>query len=331
MRAGGELAGEPFEITQAVFRNGTLTLQEGEGESWERELTIFLFLNDDESLDRRTLRVETDDRFRVPTVHVALASRGESAGEGEAFEHDYSMRLQFARVEDGQVNTRLYLSLPDAQRSWVAGYFKTEIPIDDDGEMSLTEILDDSPAIPEPSPSPLEELEAIRGRANVDEMTDEEFQQAIGLDPNADALTTISAFPQPYKGLAFAASALTVFAWFWMVVVAFREHWGWGLLMFLPILGPLVFLIARFGTAWKPVFAYGFSSVLLLIVTFLGGFNLARQTIEQWEAEAAAAQEPATFSSVLPDPAPEPRENGRIEGAERRQQQLETFGRPVGD
>jgi len=63
----------------------------------------------------------------LPHIHFRYKTEGKRSIGVEGYSSGYAMRLQFGKVKDGKVPGKIYLCLPDDQKSYVAGSFVAEI------------------------------------------------------------------------------------------------------------------------------------------------------------------------------------------------------------
>lgn len=121
--ASGKIHGQDFVVEEAKLENGILTLRQGKDFFPERALTIFLFLKKGEKLEGRTYHISKDHGFGAPHVHMKWREAGSKVPQTKIFMKDYAMRLHFDRKQNGAVPGRVFVSLPDELRSFVAGTF----------------------------------------------------------------------------------------------------------------------------------------------------------------------------------------------------------------
>jgi tetratricopeptide (TPR) repeat protein len=125
--ASGKLHGRDFTVENAKIENGILSLRQGEDFFADNEVMIFLFLKEGETLDGKTYNVSSDHGFGVPHIHMKWRPEGKDLPETEMFMKDYAMRLELGKRGDEVLPGKIYLSLPDDLKSFVAGTFKADI------------------------------------------------------------------------------------------------------------------------------------------------------------------------------------------------------------
>lgn len=129
--AAGEIHGKDFVCRQAVFlQNGVLALRSGHG--WQAMISanVFISTNDFFPHAARTL---SDRSFEAGTNHAGFApSVTLSWREGdmrviEMFTNNFAMKLEFGNLSGDRLPGKIYLCLPDAMKSYVAGSFTAEV------------------------------------------------------------------------------------------------------------------------------------------------------------------------------------------------------------
>jgi hypothetical protein len=120
----GKLLGGEFKVDNAKLEPnlGMLTLEKGNADA---EIKIFLGIKRDEKLDDKSYKFSAKGASgeRRPHIHVA---RKDAAGGGptlKAFVDGYAMLLEFGKEKDGKVPGKIYLCLPDDDKSAIAGTF----------------------------------------------------------------------------------------------------------------------------------------------------------------------------------------------------------------
>ena len=126
----GTLGGEPFVATRGEYSEfvKVLTLGQGEGFFPEREVKVFLFLKDEEQPDGKDWHIPGEDGAApVPYVQMGRMEGEESSPTYRMFTEDYALRLQFGRRAEERLPGKIYLCLPDEDKSVVAGTFSVTL------------------------------------------------------------------------------------------------------------------------------------------------------------------------------------------------------------
>ena len=121
--AKGKIHGENFTIDAAKIQSGILTLRQGKDFFPDRSLKIFLFLKKDEDPQGKSFNITKDKGFGSPHIHMSWKVEGKDVPETKIYMKDYAMRLDFGKRQKGGLPGKIYLSLPDDFKSYVAGSF----------------------------------------------------------------------------------------------------------------------------------------------------------------------------------------------------------------
>lgn len=124
-RAVGSIHGSGFYCERATLRGGELNLRQGA--SWPPDLgvTISLFANQGEELSGKTIEI-TAEREKSPAVRLRWKdAQGKQVTSKIA--GGYALRLVFGQAANGRMPGKLYLALPDDEKSFVGGTFDAEI------------------------------------------------------------------------------------------------------------------------------------------------------------------------------------------------------------
>ena len=84
---------------------------------------IFLFLKEGESPEGKSYNITRTSGFGSPHVHLKWKPEGSKTPESEVFMKDYAMRLDFGSIQNDKLPGKIYLCVPDAHKSVVAGTF----------------------------------------------------------------------------------------------------------------------------------------------------------------------------------------------------------------
>jgi hypothetical protein len=125
--AVGSIHSNGFYCERSTLQGGTLTLRQGK--SWPPDVgvTIQLVAKQGEELSGKTVEIPADRPPPVP--HVILRWKDE---QREPITHNvnnggYALKVIFGDAANGRMPGKLYLSLPDDEKSFVAGTFDAEI------------------------------------------------------------------------------------------------------------------------------------------------------------------------------------------------------------
>ncbi len=131
-KANGTISGAGFVVESArVDPVGTaqvLSLRQGSGASADREILVYLHLNAGETLAGHTWSVSKEMKGAgVPSVLKRWKTDPKYAPRQLSFATGYAMKLELGPMGDGMIPGKIFLALPDAEQSVVAGAFKAAI------------------------------------------------------------------------------------------------------------------------------------------------------------------------------------------------------------
>jgi Domain of unknown function (DUF4190) len=115
----GKLHGSDFTLKTASFRNGDLKLSDGNG-------TLLDVYRLDKDIEGQRYEIQSFDNDNTnPRVKITW-NEGDVA-QTTTFSKGYGMKLQFDQAMNRTISGRIYLCLPDASKSYVAGTFKVRL------------------------------------------------------------------------------------------------------------------------------------------------------------------------------------------------------------
>lgn len=121
--AAGRLQGKPFTPDRVEFEGDKLTLRSGKDFFPDQEVVIFLGDRakqpDGVKLVVRPAQKWTDG---VPSLHVS-SRQGDALPDTKFVNDDYALTLELGKADKGKTPGKIYLCLPDSQRSFLAGTF----------------------------------------------------------------------------------------------------------------------------------------------------------------------------------------------------------------
>ena len=121
----GRIRGSGFLCEKAILRGGLLVLAQGNAFPWDLGLALNLFAREGEELSGKTVEI-TPVRPRAPHVVLRWKDQQQQAVT-ETIKDGYSLNVTFGQATNSRMPGRIYLSLPDETKSFVAGTFDAEI------------------------------------------------------------------------------------------------------------------------------------------------------------------------------------------------------------
>lgn len=131
----GAIHQKAFTLERATLTGSNLTMRVGRSGPVELGLNIYFFNRAGEELSGKIAEVKPSDS----TAPRVVLHWKETERMSKTFREGYAMRIEFGAAANGVIPGKIFLSLPDDSKSWVAGTFRAEIR---------------KPAPPKPRPAP---------------------------------------------------------------------------------------------------------------------------------------------------------------------------------
>jgi hypothetical protein len=116
----GKLHGSDFTLKTVSFRNGDLKITSENG----MLLDVFRL---GESIEAQRYEIHSIDNDST-NPHVKMTWNEGDVVQSSTYIKGYGMELQFDQAINRTISGRIYLCLPDASKSYVAGTFKVRLP-----------------------------------------------------------------------------------------------------------------------------------------------------------------------------------------------------------
>jgi DNA-directed RNA polymerase subunit RPC12/RpoP len=120
----GRVHAQNFIVERALFRNGSLTIQQGT-HGMELEAVINFSGAQPEDMSGKTINVTTNADKAAP---ITLRWKDDSGGKPpkEIYDAGYALRLEFGTLANNRLPGKIYLCLPDPEKSYLLGSFKAD-------------------------------------------------------------------------------------------------------------------------------------------------------------------------------------------------------------
>jgi hypothetical protein len=130
-RANGTISGTNFVVESArvdkIGQAYVLSLRQGTSASVDRELLIYLHLNPAETPAGHAWDVSTDMKgAKVPQVVKRWKTNPKFAPMQKSFNSGYAMKLELGPLTDETISGKIFIALPDAEQTVVAGVFTVD-------------------------------------------------------------------------------------------------------------------------------------------------------------------------------------------------------------
>jgi hypothetical protein len=119
----GRIHGQDFITERATLSNGTLVFRDNTRGSLKFGLSINFNNAPTESLAGKTFDLTTNAEN---TPHVTLHWQAGVESSKESFNDGYALRLEFGQLANNHLPGKIYLCLPDATKSYLAGTFTAD-------------------------------------------------------------------------------------------------------------------------------------------------------------------------------------------------------------
>jgi hypothetical protein len=124
--ASGQIGGQGFRCEKASLQDGRLTLRQGQAGPPYIRVSVQLFARQAEELSGKSVEIGSGRRGALPRVSLRVQDE-EQPPLSRDLEGGYALKMTFGQAANGKMPGRIYLCLPDAAKSFVAGSFEAEI------------------------------------------------------------------------------------------------------------------------------------------------------------------------------------------------------------
>ena len=125
--AVGSIHGSGFFCERATLQGGNLSLRQGgKGGSPDLGLTINFFAHEGEELSGKTIEIPPDRAPPLPPIEVRW-KEGDQKSIRRKINEGYALRIVFGEAAFKRIPGKIYVGLPDGEKSFVAGTFEAEI------------------------------------------------------------------------------------------------------------------------------------------------------------------------------------------------------------
>jgi len=122
----GSIHGHGFRCERAVLKGDRLSLRQGAAGPPDLGFTVTIPAKRAEELSGKAILVSPSAPASAPRV-VLRWKDDRLEPVTQHFHSGYAMKLMFGRIADGKIYGRIYIALPDDQKSFAAGNFEAEV------------------------------------------------------------------------------------------------------------------------------------------------------------------------------------------------------------
>lgn len=129
--AAGKIHGLDFTIETAKAQSGVIALRQGQSAIADRQISLFYFPKAGETLAGKKYDISpaNADLFQgvMPHIHMSWRDDDQTKNKPTVFKSGYALKLEFGQADaDGRIPGKIYLCLPDDEKSFVAGTFELQ-------------------------------------------------------------------------------------------------------------------------------------------------------------------------------------------------------------
>jgi hypothetical protein len=125
-QANGQISGGPFTAERALLQRTPtgylLMVREGAGPQIDRELRASLPLKPGEKLDGNSWNITENTATAAPRIVKRWLQNARQ--QTQTFTNGYAMKLEFSQTQSNELPAKLFIALPDEEKSFVAGTLK---------------------------------------------------------------------------------------------------------------------------------------------------------------------------------------------------------------
>jgi hypothetical protein len=122
----GRIQGQPFKMEKVTLEGGWLKFVEGKDFFADREMDVVIFENDTAKLSGRTFTMPKKEFGVNPHIYMKWKEGGKAPRQS-SFVGGYALRLEFGTLSGGKLPGKIYLCVPDREKSFVSGAFEVEV------------------------------------------------------------------------------------------------------------------------------------------------------------------------------------------------------------
>ena len=123
----GRIQGQPFNMEKVTLEGSWLKFREGKDFFADREMDVVVFEDDPTKLSGRTFTVPTKEFGSHPHIWMKWKEAGGDVPKQRNFMDRYALRLEFGALSGGKLPGKIYLCVPDKEKSFVAGTFEAQV------------------------------------------------------------------------------------------------------------------------------------------------------------------------------------------------------------
>ena len=123
----GRVHGKPFKMEKVTLKNGWLNFSQGKDFLADLEMDVVVFENDASKLSGRTFTVPNKEFGSNPHIWMKWKGKDGKAPPQRSFTDRYALQLEFGTLSGGKLPGKIYLCVPDKEKSFIAGTFEAQV------------------------------------------------------------------------------------------------------------------------------------------------------------------------------------------------------------
>lgn len=123
----GRIKGSNFVSETVSLEGGLLKFAQGADFFADLEMDVVLFVNLSAELSGKTFTVPNKESGGSPNIWMKWKQAGKDTPEQRSWLEGYAMKLEFGKMANGKLSGKIYLCVPDEEKSFIRGTF--EVPL----------------------------------------------------------------------------------------------------------------------------------------------------------------------------------------------------------
>jgi hypothetical protein len=125
----GRIKGRDFNSEKVSLENGFLSFRQGADFFADLEMSVGLSVNFPAELSGKTFTVPIpkQESGGNPNIWMKWKSNGKDVPEQKSWMEGYAMQLEFGRMLNGKLPGKIYLCVPDEEKSFIRGTFEVTL------------------------------------------------------------------------------------------------------------------------------------------------------------------------------------------------------------
>jgi uncharacterized protein DUF4190 len=124
----GRIHKRPFTAQAVTCEGGWLKFKQGTGFFADLEMSVVLFIQDPAELAGKTFNIRGREQFgSKPHIWMGWKDQESSPPQQKSWMENYALKLEFGQPSGGKLPGKIYLCVPDAEKSFIRGTFQMPI------------------------------------------------------------------------------------------------------------------------------------------------------------------------------------------------------------